>query len=39
LFLFAALPPLVVACCVLALGHSQRRKTLAAEKLDQPAPA
>ncbi|MGY8667108.1 MFS transporter [Bradyrhizobium sp. UFLA05-109] len=38
LFLLAAMPPLVVACCVLVLGVSQRRHT-AARKVDQAAPA
>ncbi|MDA9413168.1 4-hydroxybenzoate transporter [Bradyrhizobium sp. CCBAU 45384] len=38
LFLLAALPPLVVAACVLVLGISQR-KHLAARKIDQTAAA
>ncbi|CCD86421.1 putative hydroxybenzoate transporter; membrane potein [Bradyrhizobium sp. ORS 285] len=42
LFLLAALPPLVMASCVLTLGLSQRRRTVAAaepDKVDQAAPA
>ncbi|GLH75171.1 MFS transporter [Bradyrhizobium sp. SSBR45G] len=42
LFLLAALPPLVMASCVLMLGLSQRRRTIAAaepDKVDQAAPA
>ncbi|CCE07546.1 putative hydroxybenzoate transporter; membrane potein [Bradyrhizobium sp. STM 3843] len=45
LFLLAALPPLVMASCVVVLGLSQRRQTTsaasdaAAAKMDQAAPA
>jgi AAHS family 4-hydroxybenzoate transporter-like MFS transporter len=39
LFLLAAVPPLVVAGCVLVLGLSRRKETRAPEKLDQPATA
>ncbi|BAM90039.1 hydroxybenzoate transporter [Bradyrhizobium oligotrophicum S58] len=42
LFLLAALPPLVMASCVIALGLSQRRRTVTAaepDKVDQAAPA
>jgi len=40
LFLLAAMPPLVVAACVLALGISQRRHTAGApDKIDQAEPA
>ena len=38
LFLLAALPPLLVAACVLVLGISQR-KHMAARKIDQAAAA
>ncbi|UFZ05380.1 MFS transporter [Bradyrhizobium ontarionense] len=42
LFLLAALPPLVMASCVVAMGLSQRRRTLTApgpDKVNQAAPA
>ncbi|MBV9563320.1 MAG: MFS transporter [Bradyrhizobium sp.] len=39
LFLLAAMPPVVVACCVLVLGMSQRRQAAGPEKLDQAAVA
>lgn len=39
LFLLAAVPPLLVACCVFVLGTAQRKQTAAPKKLDQPAPA
>lgn len=50
LFLLAAVPPLVMACCVITLGWTQRRRSLAAPalaaapvnvetKIDQAAPA
>jgi AAHS family 4-hydroxybenzoate transporter-like MFS transporter len=38
LFLLAAMPPLVVACCVLVLGLSQRKQPVAAN-IDQAQPA
>jgi MFS transporter, AAHS family, 4-hydroxybenzoate transporter len=40
LFLLAAMPPLVVACCFLVLGMTQRRRqTAAPAEIDQGAPA